>query len=173
MKIYDEEETLAENTRVPSSDGNPKLMLDACIINNCYDAGIMGIAASIDAFRFREALTYFMEVARVGNKYLADTEPWKVIPPAGWAARADGYEGVLKTTKVQHPVAQEFYGKNADVRLLVIDELASAGRVEIAGLDMLGFDFVEQRQHAVRAAEQSFSDFAAERRRVAAPIFHQ
>lgn len=37
------------------------------------------IAASIENYRFREALTEVMNVARLGNKYLADTEPWKVI----------------------------------------------------------------------------------------------
>lgn len=37
------------------------------------------ISASIEAYRFREALTEVMNVARLGNKYLADTEPWKVI----------------------------------------------------------------------------------------------
>ncbi|MDH5603673.1 MAG: methionine--tRNA ligase, partial [Cyclobacteriaceae bacterium] len=37
------------------------------------------IGHSIENFRFREALNYMMEVARAGNKYLADTEPWKVI----------------------------------------------------------------------------------------------
>ncbi|WP_262248708.1 methionine--tRNA ligase [Parapedobacter soli] len=37
------------------------------------------IAASITHFRFREALAQFMNVARLGNKYLADAEPWKVI----------------------------------------------------------------------------------------------
>jgi methionyl-tRNA synthetase len=37
------------------------------------------IAASIESYRFREALSFFMDLARVGNKYLADTEPWKVI----------------------------------------------------------------------------------------------
>ena len=37
------------------------------------------IANSLEAFRFREALTLLMEVARMGNKYLADTEPWKLI----------------------------------------------------------------------------------------------
>ena len=37
------------------------------------------IAASLDNFKFREALNLMMEVARMGNKYLADTEPWKVI----------------------------------------------------------------------------------------------
>jgi len=37
------------------------------------------IAESIEKFRFREALSYVMDLARLGNKYLADTEPWKVI----------------------------------------------------------------------------------------------
>ncbi len=37
------------------------------------------VAASLDQFRFREALAEMMNLARVGNKYLADTEPWKLI----------------------------------------------------------------------------------------------
>ena len=36
------------------------------------------INQSIAHYRFREALTHFMNVARLGNKYLADEEPWKV-----------------------------------------------------------------------------------------------
>ena len=34
---------------------------------------------NIENFRFREALKDAMTIARIGNKYLADTEPWKVI----------------------------------------------------------------------------------------------
>ncbi len=37
------------------------------------------IEAALDQFRFREALSLMMELARLGNKYLADTEPWKLI----------------------------------------------------------------------------------------------
>lgn len=37
------------------------------------------IAESIEAFRFREAVNKFMDLARLGNKYLADSEPWKLI----------------------------------------------------------------------------------------------
>jgi methionyl-tRNA synthetase len=37
------------------------------------------ISASIERFRLREALALVMDFARLGNKYLADTEPWKVI----------------------------------------------------------------------------------------------
>lgn len=34
---------------------------------------------SLENFRLREALKYAMDLARLGNKYLADTEPWKLI----------------------------------------------------------------------------------------------
>lgn len=37
------------------------------------------IASSIDRYRFREAGQELMNLARLGNKYLADEEPWKVI----------------------------------------------------------------------------------------------
>jgi len=37
------------------------------------------IASSIERYRFREAQQELMNVARLGNKYLADEEPWKTI----------------------------------------------------------------------------------------------
>ncbi|WP_339924696.1 methionine--tRNA ligase [uncultured Cyclobacterium sp.] len=37
------------------------------------------ISQSIEKYRFREALTLMMDFARTGNKYLAETEPWKTI----------------------------------------------------------------------------------------------
>jgi len=36
------------------------------------------IGSSIEKFRFREALQELIGLARLGNKYLADTEPWKL-----------------------------------------------------------------------------------------------
>ena len=37
------------------------------------------IGQSIGQYRFREALAHLMDLARLGNKYLAETEPWKVV----------------------------------------------------------------------------------------------
>ncbi len=37
------------------------------------------LSASLERYRFREASQEFMNLARLGNKYLADEEPWKVI----------------------------------------------------------------------------------------------
>src|SRR5258708_4215199 len=36
------------------------------------------IARSIEGYRFREATASLMDLARLGNKYLAETEPWKL-----------------------------------------------------------------------------------------------
>ncbi|MBL7850979.1 MAG: methionine--tRNA ligase [Cyclobacteriaceae bacterium] len=36
------------------------------------------IAAAIEAYKFREATALLMDLARTGNKYLAETEPWKL-----------------------------------------------------------------------------------------------
>lgn len=38
-----------------------------------------GIEKNLEVFRFRDALRDAMNVARLGNKYLADTEPWKLF----------------------------------------------------------------------------------------------
>ncbi|WP_346855557.1 methionine--tRNA ligase [uncultured Draconibacterium sp.] len=37
------------------------------------------VEKSIDSFRIRESLKNAMDLARLGNKYLADQEPWKVV----------------------------------------------------------------------------------------------
>ncbi len=61
--------------RVP---GNPK--------PEAIDAGTLGqipalkkaVEENIECYKFREALKEAMNIARIGNKYLTDTEPWKV-----------------------------------------------------------------------------------------------
>ncbi|HBF20671.1 MAG TPA: methionine--tRNA ligase subunit beta, partial [Cryomorphaceae bacterium] len=37
------------------------------------------IGQSLDQYRFREALSAYIQLARSGNKYLADEEPWKLV----------------------------------------------------------------------------------------------
>ena len=37
------------------------------------------ISSSVERYRFREALNELMNLARLGNKYLADEEPWKLV----------------------------------------------------------------------------------------------
>ena len=57
-----------------------------CNTHEAYDKEVLEklkafpdkISASIEKYRFREALGELMNLARLGNKYLADTEPWKL-----------------------------------------------------------------------------------------------
>ena len=37
------------------------------------------VSAALEQFKFREAQALMMDLARAGNKYLADTEPWKLV----------------------------------------------------------------------------------------------
>ena len=37
------------------------------------------IGKSLEKFKFREAVNKMIDLARIGNKYLADQEPWKII----------------------------------------------------------------------------------------------
>ncbi len=54
---------------------------------NDYDKDVLNkipkikeaVEKSIENFRLREALKEAMNLSRLGNKYLADTEPWKII----------------------------------------------------------------------------------------------
>lgn len=43
------------------------------------NTSIKELKACLDNFRFREAQFHLMNIARSGNKFLADTEPWKLI----------------------------------------------------------------------------------------------
>ena len=36
------------------------------------------VSSAIEGYRFREATAHMLDVARLGNKYLAETEPWKL-----------------------------------------------------------------------------------------------
>src|SRR5207342_3539266 len=50
---------------------------DACI--KAMEEAPRKIGEAIESFKMREALNELMNLARVGNKYLAENEPWKVI----------------------------------------------------------------------------------------------
>ncbi len=55
-----------------------ELPLDAAIIAEIAAAPAR-VAERLETFRFRDALAEVMALSRAGNKYLAETEPWKLI----------------------------------------------------------------------------------------------
>ncbi|MDE6360356.1 MAG: methionine--tRNA ligase, partial [Muribaculaceae bacterium] len=53
------------------------LDVDKAAFAEIRDAG-KALTEALETFHFREALRQAMEIARVGNRYLQETEPWKV-----------------------------------------------------------------------------------------------
>ena len=65
------------------------------------------IASSIERYRFREALGELMNVARLGNKYLADEEPWKMVKENPERVKTQMYVG-LQIASVLAILAEPF-----------------------------------------------------------------
>jgi len=57
---------------------NNLLTIDNNIIKK-IEACPQKVALNIESYKFRAALQELMDLARCGNKYLADTEPWKLV----------------------------------------------------------------------------------------------
>jgi len=53
-------------------------------IGNCYDE----VEQAFESYKFRQAQTAAMEIARLGNRYLTEHEPWKAYKENPEAARA-------------------------------------------------------------------------------------
>ena len=51
--------------------------IDSNQIIKIYDY-VSLISSSLDKFKFRDAVNHLIDLARTGNKYLADKEPWKL-----------------------------------------------------------------------------------------------
>ena len=59
------------------------------------------ISSSIERYRFREALSEVMNVARLGNKYLADEEPWKMVKENPERVKTQMYVALQIATALQ------------------------------------------------------------------------
>ena len=59
------------NKKVPISSGKNESFIKE------IDSLKRSIEISVANFKFREAMSYVIDVARLGNKYLTDNEPWK------------------------------------------------------------------------------------------------
>ena len=94
---------------------------------------------SIEKYRFREALSEMMNLARLGNKYLADNEPWKTQKTDPERTEAVMYTavqiaGALATLCEPFlPFAAASLAKMLDIRPLTWDEVAQAQQIIPSG----------------------------------------
>ena len=76
-------------------------------LRNRIDAYPAKIGDLIERYRFREALAELMNIARAGNKYLADEEPWKKVSTDPGRVRTIMYNA-LQITAVLSVLAEPF-----------------------------------------------------------------
>jgi len=134
------------------------------------------IARSIEQYRFREALAHFMNAARLGNKYLADEEPWKTIREDEERVKTVLYVAAQIVGNLA-VLAQPFLPKTADglFDMLRLENRgwAQAGRPDIVPQDhalgeaRLLFEKITDEQVAFQLAK--LADAKARNARNAAP----
>ena len=86
---------------------------------------IQDVEESLENFRFRDAQAAFINVARVGNKYLTDEEPWKK-----WKETPDAVKDILfnclqiihKLGVLSQPFLPDTAGKIADLLKLSTED---------------------------------------------------
>jgi methionyl-tRNA synthetase len=67
-------------------DGDNKILKEVVSLKNEMES-------NLDEFKFREALKNLIGIARIGNKHLADNEPWKIK-----SENPERVEQILKTS---------------------------------------------------------------------------
>ena len=103
---------------------------------------------NIENYRFREALKEAMNIARLGNKYLADTEPWKVVktdPERVKTILNVALQIVANTTVAIEPFMP--FSAEKLTRMLAVDHLE---------WDVIGQSDIIKAGHTIAAAELLF-----------------
>ncbi|WP_192821896.1 methionine--tRNA ligase [Rufibacter sp. LB8] len=88
------------------------------------------IAASLELYRFKEALGELMNLARLGNKYLADTEPWKLIKTD--AARVETIMNISLQISASLAILSEPFLPETSAKLAAMLNY-TAGKWDVAG----------------------------------------
>jgi len=94
------------------------------------------IAKSVEAFKFREAVSEAMNVARLGNKYLQEQEPWKVYKQDPERAGAVLYVAT-QITAVLAVVFEPFLPTTAQKLRTMLAMGADAPEWELANNEMI------------------------------------
>ncbi len=72
------------------------------------------ISTSLDSFRFREALSEMMNLARMGNKYLTDSEPWKQVKTDENRVQSNDHRRTAGVNQLESIEEEGIVSENAD-----------------------------------------------------------
>lgn len=100
------------------------------------------IGSSIEKYRFREALGELMNLARLGNKYLADEEPWKKIKEDEERTKTIMYVA-LQITRALSVLAEPFIPFTAK-------KLKAILKVETSGIENLKWNAILSKEELIQ-----------------------
>ncbi len=112
------------------------------------------IGKSIERYRFREASQELMNLARLGNKYLADEEPWKVIKVDEERVKTIMYVA-LQIASALAVVSEPFLPFTSSKLKSILNVSSSA--VENSWKDITEKDILIPANHQINKAELLFS----------------
>ena len=118
------------------------------------------IASSIEKYRFREAQAELMNLARLGNKYLADEEPWKLIKTDEERVKTIMYVA-LQIASALATLSEPFLPFTSEKLKKILQ--FSAAENELAGAEISQWEKIATREallpagHTIGKAELLFS----------------
>ncbi len=107
------------------------------------------IGKKIENFHFRDALSDFMNLAHLGNKYLADSEPWKVVKTDEERTKTIMYVG-LQVAAALTQLAEPFL-PHTSVKLKTILNAQTISWNQIAEMELL------PASHSINSPELLFT----------------
>ena len=114
------------------------------------------IASSIEKYRFREAQGELMNLARLGNKYLADEEPWKLIKTDEERVKTIMYVA-LQIASALAILCEPFLPFTSEKLKRMLNQ-AEEGSGNIPGWDIIGTrEALIEGDHQIGKAELLFS----------------
>ncbi|WP_159949774.1 methionine--tRNA ligase [Polaribacter septentrionalilitoris] len=114
------------------------------------------IGKSIERYRFREASQELMNLARLGNKYLADEEPWKVIKIDEERVKTIMYVALQIATALA-VVSEPFLPFTSTKLKSILDLSSRAQSRDLTWKDVTKKDILLPANHQIKKAELLFS----------------
>lgn len=114
------------------------------------------IGSSIERYRFREAGQEVMNLARLGNKYLADEEPWKVIKQDEERVKTIMFVA-LQIASALAVLSEPFLPFTSNKLKQILDISPSGTAGSLAWNDIADKEILLPVEHQINAAELLFS----------------
>jgi methionyl-tRNA synthetase len=145
------------NRAVPAKNVSNLSDINKTLLDNAIkgiDTSIKSIHSLIEEYKFRDAQFEMMNIARIGNKLLAEIEPWKLIKTSPVEVETIMHIG-LQITAVLGAVCEPFLPKTSEG---ILRQLNLVNNEQNTFWKQTGFIELIQTGHQLNAAELLFAN---------------